>query len=76
LLLPSAHRPGELVRLPVGTRLACEAVVGLIAIWSQLGEEGLRFRVVDGPSAGECVHLNEDGGPLDQFGLRLVRSGD
>jgi len=52
LLLPSAQRPGELVRLPVGIRLACEAEVGLIAIWRQPGEEMLRFQVVDGPSAG------------------------
>jgi hypothetical protein len=57
LLLPSAHRPGELVRLPVGTLLACEAVVGLIAVWSKLGEETRTLRAVmsEWPARGASI---------------------
>jgi hypothetical protein len=46
------------------------------AIWAQPGEEELRFHVLDGPAADECVHLNEDGGALERFGLRQVSVAD
>jgi hypothetical protein len=58
LIWPSAHKPGRDVAIPKHTRMVCEQSLAAANIW--FPTVLFRFRVIDGPDAGECVWLETD----------------